>query len=165
MCVFFLDPAWGLSGKMPPGGQAEIENVQSAKVTFQFQLCHQVTLLNFEFTFPIYGPLVKKVSDIFLYFTKICIHVYQESWSCSHGRICLLPDYQEMNSESCVSFMWQSFCKCSIYCVHQWNPCYVLWQLFTSSMGWTRETQFRDVEGLMSLEAILKQTGVIPLPL
>ena len=52
---------------------------------FQFQLRHQMALLNFYSTFPIYGTLPQKVSFRFLIrrvltnFTKILLHVYQVS--------------------------------------------------------------------------------------
>ena len=59
---------------------------------FQFQLCHQVTLLKFEPTFPIYGPLVQEVSFRFLLrcvltnFTKIWLHLYHVSLKWHHLR-------------------------------------------------------------------------------
>ena len=63
-----------------------VKNVKYAKKWhLQFQLCHQVALLNFYSTFPIYATLLKKVSFRFLIrrvltnFTGILLHVYQVS--------------------------------------------------------------------------------------
>ena len=57
----------GRSGKTPPGDRAEIENVKYAKGdVFNFNPATQVALFNFYSTFPIYGPLPKKVSFRFV---------------------------------------------------------------------------------------------------
>ncbi len=104
---------WSQSGKTPPGGRAEIGNVKYAKKWhFQFQLRHQVALLNFYSTFHIYGTLPKKVSfrllirRVLTNFTEILLHVYQVSLK--HTR------YVEFEKRSVNWFFSRVHFRCNI---------------------------------------------------
>ncbi len=53
--------------KVASVGGGEIANLKAYHFShFEFQLCHQRSLLKCRYTFYIYGPLVKKVSFRFL---------------------------------------------------------------------------------------------------
>ena len=52
-------------GKVTSSGRAEIKNVEIIFSHFQFQLCHQRVLFKFDFTFVIYGQVLKNWSSDF----------------------------------------------------------------------------------------------------